>query len=151
MEFITAEQFLKEDKEVQNVFLDWWKPSIGDLIYVFKSDCYTHDYLDVIVNVSKESVEGTDVYENLNDILPLLTEGQLRQFIEDKTGYIIEMIPKIHYEKETGKEKIVYEADLKYFNSMDFEPGDYIETKESVLLQAYWKVACKIAKESLKQ
>ena len=31
MEFISAEEFLKQDEEVQKVFLDWWEPSEGDI------------------------------------------------------------------------------------------------------------------------
>lgn len=35
MEFITVDQFEEQSKEVQKVFLDWWKPSVGD---IFGSD-----------------------------------------------------------------------------------------------------------------
>ena len=31
MEFISSEDFLKQDEKVQVVFLNWWKPSSGDL------------------------------------------------------------------------------------------------------------------------
>lgn len=38
MEFISAEQFLEQDKEVQKVLLEWWKRNISlcDLIYNIK-------------------------------------------------------------------------------------------------------------------
>lgn len=29
MEYISAEEFRKQPVEVQNLFIDWWKPSIG--------------------------------------------------------------------------------------------------------------------------
>ncbi len=32
MEYISAEEFLKQDKNVQDVFLYWWEPKEFDLI-----------------------------------------------------------------------------------------------------------------------
>ena len=46
MKFISTEQFLKLDKEVQKVFIDWWKVEIGDL---FK---YNYGYSNIeIINL----------------------------------------------------------------------------------------------------
>lgn len=104
MEFITAEQFLKQDKKVQEVFIDWWKPSMGDL-YAW---CYS------------------------GDRIPLLTEGQLRKFIESKTG--AKYIELEHYLK-TGYD--IYTENMLF------------EDLGNDLLQAYWKVAVQIAKKSI--
>ena len=130
MEFITAEQFLKEDKEVQEVFINWWKPKIGDL---FK---YNYGYSNIeIINLKsiKEDVEESKYSAH---IIPLLTEGQLRQFIEDKIKTKLRIIPtNIGY-------RIIY---------LPGKGTDLIDKcYEGDLLQAYWKVAVQIAKESIK-
>ena len=80
MEFISEEQFLKEDKEVQKVFIDWWKPSIGDL---FK---YNYGYSNIEIINLKSIKEDTEKSKYSAHIIPLLTEGQLRKFIEDKSS-----------------------------------------------------------------
>lgn len=134
MEFISAEQFLKEDKEVQKVFIDWWKPKFGDLY-----SCDNHRILKVIdEDIESELKEDKDFlkhtiycFNSLKDkIIPLFTEGQLRQFIEDKTG--VEYIGLEHYLK-TGYD--IYVGDMIF------------EDLGNDLLQAYWKVAVQIAKE----
>ncbi|NYC91917.1 hypothetical protein [Clostridium beijerinckii] len=35
MKYISADEFLKQDKEIQKVFLDWWKENVKqyDLFY----------------------------------------------------------------------------------------------------------------------
>ena len=81
MEFILAEDFLKQDEKVQVVFLNWWKPSSGDLFQYRK-----------LFNVV-DYCSGTTIQPFYNsyavfkkDCIPLFTEGQLRKFIEDKTA-----------------------------------------------------------------
>ena len=126
MEFITAEQFLKEDKEVQKVFIDWWKPSIGDL---FK---YNYGYSNIEIINLKSIKEDTEKSKYSAHIIPLLSEGQLRKFIEDKVGTkYIELV----YYSETGY--YIYVEDL------------FFEDLGEDLLQAYWKVAVQIAKGSI--
>ena len=121
MEFITAEQFLKEDKEVQDIFRNWWF-KINELKIAFKID-----FEDIIF------ING----ETKKDIYPLLTEGQLRKFIEDKIKTKLRIIPtNIGY-------RIIY---------LPGKGTDLIDKcYEGDLLQAYWKVAVQIAKESLKE
>lgn len=128
MEFISANEFLKQDEKVQKVFLDWWKPSIGDL-YKWISNSTFED-----VQVLNKSEIDTFKYYEINfkkDCIPLLAEGQLRKFIEDNTycklnigtiGNIIKI-----YEKELD---IPFQTDL---------------------LQAYWKVAIQIAEQEGKK
>ena len=136
MEFITAEQFLKEDKEVQEVFIDWWKPSTGDLFKEGKGKYALHK----AVYVSPNNIGDTDIFCALSEdrfykkekVVPLLTEGKIRKFIEDKTG--AKYIELEHYLK-TG-----YDINVK---NMLFEDLG------NDLLQAYWKVAVQIAKKSI--
>ena len=85
MEFITVEQFKEQPLEVQKVFLDWWKPSIGDI------------FMDLAPNSKKKllAIEDkgncVDIELIKREVIPLLTEGQIRRFIEDKKGEIVEI------------------------------------------------------------
>lgn len=121
MEFITVDQFIKQPKEVQKVFLDWWQPSIGDL---FSSDVL------IGMGVITSSKFNKDGY------IPLLTEGQIRKFIEEKTDSKIETV--------IGNRGYCFVFRLK--NSR--WEKDRISIVTDDLLQAYWKVACKIALEN---
>ena len=71
-------------------------------------------------------------------MFPLLTEGQIRKFIEDKTKY------KIVYNYNYEGNIIVGLKDIKSYGFIK----EY-ETDEADLLQAYWKVSCEIAKEQI--
>ena len=128
MEFISAEEFLKEDKEVQKVFIDWWKPSIGDL---FK---YNYGYSNIEIINLKSIKEDTEKSKYSAHIIPLLTEGQLRKFIEDKIKEKLRITPT------TVGYKISYLYDYELIN---------VYAEEDNLLQAYWKVAVQIAKGSI--
>ena len=77
MEFISAEEFLKQGKEVQKVLLEWWKPSVGDL--VSDKEGVLKGVFSIFDNHHVDTV-STDKYK----VIPNLVEGQLRQFIEDK-------------------------------------------------------------------
>lgn len=122
MEFITVDQFEEQSKEVQKVFLDWWKPSVGD---IFGSD--------ILIG---RGVITSDRFDK-EGYIPLFTEGQLRRFIEDKTN----------------TDTILGISDCKEYVialiKNDDELYEMIDTKETNLLQAYWKVACMVAKEEV--
>lgn len=136
MEFITVEQFQKQPKEVQKVFLDWWQPQEFD-IYAYKEDLKPRRVTEMDI----EDVYNNEVYNVKSGFaIPLFTEGQLREFIEDKTGckldatfflwdgYTVEISKK--YEEEG------YCISQKAFEHLGED-----------LLQAYWKVACEIAEQ----
>lgn len=136
MNYISAEQFQEQPKEVQEVLLKWWKPSKGD-IFAFLGDDTSREI--GVLGDSKEiqiATKGKGEYR-----LPLLTEGQLREFIEDKTKAIVSigglddgyygMLVMVKDSIETCKN----EDELPYF----FKSKD--------ILQLYWKVACQIAEE----
>lgn len=138
MEFISAEEFLKQPKEVQEVFLEWWEPSIGDLFSWIKNNYeYENDLRKLECCNSDNIVEMTKIFKGINegDRIPLLSEGQLRKFIEDKTNCHIEIIVGISgyvfvlRSKETLKEE------------------KRISVLKRDLLQAYWKVAIQIAEQ----
>lgn len=132
MEFITVEQFKEQPVEVQKMFLDWWKPRIGD-IFIFNTDEYDNSDSNIGVLGSIKQINITRRSKGKYRI-PLFTEGQLRKFIEDKTGGKVDA-------SFNGETYTVY-------SNEDF--GLIIKMYEDIdddLLQAYWKVACMVAKE----
>ncbi len=137
MQYISAEEFLKQDKEVQKVFLDWWKPSIGDL-YCIKQriNLFDDTTQQILQTVSFNYDESSkNLMLGFNFIAPLFTEGQLRKFIEDKKCGKVD----ITYDNEDGcaiglTDKTGLYSDL--YNHLDKD-----------LFKAYWEVAVHIAKE----
>ena len=131
MEFILAEDFLKQDEKVQVVFLNWWKPSSGDLFQYRK-----------LFNVV-DYCSGTTIQPFYNsyavfkkDCIPLFTEGQLRKFIEDKTAM--------------GTVNVDYFEGYRIKINSSINQSKYYEDLGNDLLQAYWNVAVEIAKEQIK-
>lgn len=145
MKFISAEEFLKQDKKVQETFINWWEPSIGDL---YLNTPGNREDFEQIVEVIYSQELANDAYNNKNcnmkesrgDYFPLLTEGQLRKFIEDKTKY------KIVYNYNYEGNIIVGLKDIKSYGFIK----EY-KTDEADLLQAYWQVAVEIASKEVKE
>ncbi|MDU7243247.1 hypothetical protein [Clostridium sp.] len=140
MEFITVEQFKEQPKEVQEVFLDWYNFDKYDLFYL------KWEGAEKKWGATEEIVSGATLNRHLKHLkransniintIPLFTEGQLRKFIEDKTGGKVDA-------SFGGKTYTVY-------SNKDF--GLIIKMYEDIdsdLLQAYWKVACMVAKEEV--
>ena len=127
MEYISGEDFLKQPKEVQQVFLDWWKPDLFDL-YACREENKTHR----VTETDLEDIEE-EYFLNIKKVgYPLFTEGQLRKFIEDKTECFIATSP-------------TYKCDGYDITILGIEEYTYT-IKGTNLLQAYWEVACEIAK-----
>ena len=136
MKFISVEEFLKQDEKVQETFINWWKPDIGDLFKYKETD--EHDCIEVECIQSKNRLRTISFAE----VIPLLTEGQLRKFIEDKTGGI----ENIEYFIGIG------EYDIKTMPLVDgIYEHDIYEDLGDDLLQAYWKVAVEIASKEVKE
>lgn len=152
MKYISAEEFLQQPKEIQKVFLDWWQPEEFD-IYVNKE-------------LEKHRVTQTDLEDDVCNYylsvesVPLLTEGQLREFIENKTSELAKAQCKMKIEYKTkdeieenkrGLNLIPLQSQEGYFiqiTSTEFM-GGIMEFHDlgTDLLKAYWEVACKIAYE----
>lgn len=137
MEYISAEEFRKQPVEVQNLFIDWWKPSIGGLFNYKEDD--EHDCIEVECIQSKNRLRTIA----LTGVIPLLTEGQLRKFIEDKTEGKVEFYPDVYYGE-------------RYYTIMIRDSGcggddPEFEVDADDVLQAYWKVAIQIAEQEGKQ
>lgn len=135
MEFIKAEEFLGQPVEVQRIFNDWWAPEENDL-YFDEAD-------KTVVECFNYECEGI-YYSHRNNMSyreemnPLLAEGQLRQFIEDKTKFPIQQI-----KEDWGG---TYNIITAYDSVTDGKDYRRFEINETNLLQAYWKVAIEIAK-----
>ncbi|MDC4242672.1 hypothetical protein NE398_21360, partial [Clostridium tertium] len=119
-------------KEVQKVFLDWWKPQSADL---FKYKLL----FNVVDCLCGEAIspfnENYVVFKK--DCIPLFTEGQLRKFIEDKTNGKVESYYAWDY----------YTIAIRNTGCGGDDPQ--CDTEETNLLQAYWKLACMVAKEAV--
>lgn len=81
MEFISAEDFLKQSDKVQKVFLEWMNDNLNeyDLIWWNGNIGFYRDYI-----VRLEEDKGCFSFV-------LLNESQLRKFIEDKTALKLEI------------------------------------------------------------
>lgn len=135
MEFIKVEEFLKQPVEVQKVFLDWWKKNATEfdlLGYIGESKAYQNSFPSLIRNVA------VDCFELNVEIIPLFTEGQLRQFIEDKVNC------KIFYIYNSDKTITVYKG---YFLGGEYNAENIGYYNEPTLLQDYWEVALNVARE----
>ena len=141
MEYINAEEFLKQPKEVQRVFLDWWKKNYDeeDLVgYIGKSITYIKSFPNTLKHTA------WDCFDIGQEIILLFTEGQLRKFIEDKTKGIVKVI---QWNPCVDDNRYGYTIYILAKN--EYKVLRHIEYKKlgTDLLQAYWKVACEIAKE----
>lgn len=138
MEFITVEQFKEQPKEVQEVFLEWYNFDKYDLFYLKQEGA------EKKWGVTEEIVSGATLNRHLKHLkransniintIPLFTEGQPRKFIEDKTGHKVDCC---------------FYGEKYDINTCE-DDGLYIKKYEDIdddLLQAYWKVACMVAKE----
>lgn len=159
MEFITVEQFKEQPVEVQKVFLDWWQPEIGDLIsYKTKAinnnwttidkwltKCITED--DIFNYPSKteliKSLSYINEHNYSDEIVPIFTEGQLRKFIENKTNGIVKLVQWHIHDSQVSKHGYAIDILRKNEYHVTYHYKDLGEN----LLQAYWQVACEIAKE----
>lgn len=171
MEYISAEEFLKQPKEVQKVFLDWWKPKFGDLASFkgiskhclgTKEDyCFVNEYNEEREQDQYEDSYGIELYnmfcigndfskygfsfKSKFDVIPLLSEGQLRQFIEDKT------ISSMSCRFEKYENMFITDAHyIVLYDLITHKPKNTYESEKTKRVDAYWEVALQIAKEKVK-
>ena len=140
MEFITVEQFQEQPEEVQKVFLDWWKPKKLDVFVTLDRYTYLADkYEDECI----KPIYVSDMWYQKEYCIPLFTEGQLRKFIEDKTDGIVKLVQWHIHDSQVSKRGYAIDILRKNEYHVTYHYKDLGED----LLQAYWKVACEIAKE----
>ena len=148
MEFITPEQFLKEDKKVQEVINNSIKLCIGDRIYHKLSKkyyIYLGEYNEAFWNVFDLEDKCTSVICK-DYFCRCFTEGELRQFIEDKTRsyFSCEIINPLVNEEGF---RFVFE----FYSGKEFKYNEKLKKEIYAidLLQAYWQVAVQIAREEV--
>ena len=124
MEFISSEEFLKQDKKVQEVFIDW-----------FGNNADSYDLVCTDTKIKYISFYGDLEFGEKADYVPLLTEGQLRKFIEDKTGCYIDI-------SHNSMDTCIQLCDKEDEYPIGEWEWQYLSND---LLQAYWKVAVEIA------
>lgn len=134
--FISAEEFLKQNKKVQETLIKWWKPQTGDLIYntIFLVINYLDENYKEVSKTYKEFLIETNI--------PLLQMHQLIDFIEETTKKDLS-----HWRDIDDDEFTIYLTNKK----LDGEYGGYTiinqqEFKEMGLnlLDALWQVVIKI-------
>ncbi|HCL4447090.1 TPA: hypothetical protein N2D16_002695 [Clostridium botulinum] len=136
MNYISAEEFLKQPKETQEVLREWWRPQMYDLFFRdFHNNKNT--YLN---GIYKGCIQDDETAKNATKdktFLPLLTEGHLIQLIEEKTEKGLLIITPT-----TNMQTVI-----QSFKKDGYIDKDYGDNLGYDLLQALWQVACKIAQE----
>ena len=158
MDYINAEEFFKQSKEVRKVFLEWWieNKKKFDIYFEPKVDYETEEIL-------MDQLHYADYYTvPINQVrclgcYPAFQEAQIRRFIEQKTEEIInqrlgcESGIRIKVDLDLREEgyqiKLCQPYDCK--GHLRYHIYTFYETKTADLLQAYWKVAIEIARECL--
>ena len=123
MEFISSEEFLKQNKKVQEVFIDW-----------FGNNADSYDLVCTDTKIKYISFYGDLEFGEKADYVPLLTEGQLRKFIEDKTGCYIDI-------SHNSMDTCIQLCDKEDEYPIGEWEWQYLSND---LLQAYWEIAVEI-------
>lgn len=132
MEFISVEEFLKQPHKVQKVLQEWF---IEKFETSNEFDLFNYNGEDLCY----KNILDRNCNFDIEDCIPLLTEGQLRKFIEDKTEGKVEFYPDVYYGE-------------RYYTIMIRDSGcggddPEFEVDADDVLQAYWKVAIQIAEQ----
>jgi hypothetical protein len=149
MEYISAEEFLKQPKEVQQVFADWMRNKYvkGDMIFVnhgqYEEEIIFNKFIDEnghggFYCIAENNNNPIWVSEYVSWIRPLFTEGQLRQFIEDKTKLPCGLIPR------WKNEKIEYQSE-SFILCEKYLKTKHISSLYEKPIFAFWELALKTA------
>ncbi|MDU3581140.1 MAG: hypothetical protein E7F68_06335 [Clostridium butyricum] len=132
MEFISVEEFLKQPHKVQKVLQEWF---IEKFETSNEFDLFNYNGEDLCY----KNILDRNCNFDVEDCIPLLTEGQLRKFIEDNTEGKVEFYPDVYHGE-------------RYYTIMIRDSGcggddPEFEVDADDVLQAYWKVAIQIAEQ----
>lgn len=126
MKFISAEVFNGVSWDIRNKFYEWWKPSLGD---VFESNiCRNMGFVGEELTPERYAA----IHDNTT---PLLSEGQLLEFIKWRTKKSIDISTCI------AKDAVIVEV----WNNMSCDKLHQVENEEGDLLMALWGCACDVA------
>lgn len=128
MKFITEKQFESVNGVVQGELYQWWKETmgIGDLAY--------NSMYGGVLCITEE-IEYTTRDIMIDNTTPILTEGQLIQFIEFKLGERIDIFRAETKGHTIATNYIDFEGKCKYMH----------ETRAEQLIDALWEVAQAVA------
>ncbi|MEO2601314.1 hypothetical protein [Clostridium butyricum] len=90
MEFISVEEFLKQPHKVQKVLQEWF---IEKFETSNEFDLFNYNGEDLCY----KNILDRNCNFDIEDCIPLLTEGQLRKFIEDNTEGKVEFYPDVYH------------------------------------------------------
>ena len=147
--FIEAEEFLKQPVEVQQGFIDWWQPKVGDIIGIeyevigknlctqkfWKYECINEN--DLFNYETKEELINSFIKVNCTGRYYLcLNMSQLVNYIEDKTHRQVKIYPDFYKEKH-------YTIMLRNTGCSGGDPSFEVTTDS--MLKALFVVACRIS------
>lgn len=134
MDCISSKEFLKQSEKVKKALIEWWEPKYFDLIYYERGNTFCgSNSFDNTVDIFDWNGKERNWIDK-DKVIPLLTETQLRKFIEGNTGCKID----VNYYKNSGYDFYLYKQGNVYAFKTFLDLGED-------LLQAYWQVAIKIA------
>lgn len=146
MNYIDAEEFLRQSEKVQGELLEWWEPQMLDLYFTDFGDDKKSYLSGIFTSCIQDNDTLSGVKRDKRD-KPLLQMHQLIKFLEDKIGGKVDLA---YYCDKSFKKTIVNYNDefngytiqvidkglriLKEFNGLGYD-----------LLQALWKAVIEIA------
>ena len=165
MKYVSAKQFKSQSKYIQETFIKWWEMSVGDIYDYVEED--THDCVECECIKSKNQLLMLNTVKAKGTIIPLLTEGQLRQFIQDMTGLNIFLEYK-GYDKRKHHMIQINFVDIDYINTrrdieyMNNKKGNAVfiegeQQRDSIIitsltgdiLTVLWKLAIHLIDETI--
>jgi len=142
MQFISDKEFKEAEKIVQEELEDAWEFNVGDL-YMLKSDLETnpeHANIYAVSLIQKELLEKDFPHLKKEKMFHLWTEGELRTYIEKKTGNSVDLdyfANNIKYSNDGYK--------IRRFNIENEKTKCYPNLGHSAI-HAYWQVTQKVAR-----
>ena len=150
MEYISAEEFLKQSEKVQDNLKTWVESNFSEYDLVKLVDEGSTLWIDSVIDTRKDDIDvgrvfylgrcicWSSIYEP--NLVPLFTENHLRKFIEEKTNKKVWVSYNLKYcEGQT----IIIQLGNDYTEFKKEHECFAITTND--LIQAYWQVAIKIA------
>ena len=137
MDFIEKEKFMNQSERVKNALMDWWQPKKYDLVF----DTKTNKEVMVAYSLNKVDldvyIDGVPKARYKNQVTPLFNETQLRHFILDKTHGFITL--------SLDNSRTTYHITIEKLINNKLEEVLDIDANNMDLLEAYWRIDCKIA------
>ncbi|KOF55703.1 hypothetical protein AGR56_17850 [Clostridium sp. DMHC 10] len=136
MDCISKEEFLKQPKEIQRIFNEWENDNMEDIDlfdYTGKDPSYKNKFPQIVKYVDFECFG--------DELVQLMSENQLRRFIEDNTKKKISSMLSL----EGNRDYLITLGNYQLEGTPMFGFKEY-QTNTKNLLEAYWQVALKIAK-----